>query len=265
MKHIINSVNQVCVPALKLSLQEKNLCTQTHTHVPPSCQKSSLPRTPFHELLSDFYLFIYFSFLLRWRLMKWFKADLSRCGASSQMHMPGTIWRAFRWMIFHHAGCAKGRAHRDAYNTSSETTRLGRAGRHNYEQLPSWPPICQPIKLDNDYHMSDKLLKVILYSLCFFPSYCLAFSFLCFFYLFILLYLNFSSALFLTDISLFISPPCALSFLPRKGLPNNPLHLKFGVEMSRDSWFYQSKPYPLSATLNYWLLEVCFFLSCQNG
>lgn len=44
-----------------------------------------------------------------------------------------------------------------------ETTRSGRARRHNYGKEPSWPSICQPIKLSDDYyHMSDKLLGIFI-------------------------------------------------------------------------------------------------------
>lgn len=166
---------------------------------------------------------------------------------------------------FYHAGCAKGHACRKAHNTSSEATQLGRAGRHNYEQLPSWPSICQPIKLGDDYHMSDKLLKVILYSLCFFfpLPYCLSFSFLCcgiFFF-----FLSFALPEFLPvvishrHLSFHLSSLCS-SLPPQKRSPKHPLHLKFDLEMSYDSWFYQAHHCPVSAMLNYWLLEVPVYI-----
>lgn len=55
---------------------------------------------------------------------------------------------------------------------------VGRAGRHNYEYLLSWTSIWQPIKLNDDYHMSDKLLKALLYNFFFLSSDCFLLLFL---------------------------------------------------------------------------------------
>lgn len=47
------------------------------------------------------------------------------------------------------------------WNPIPEMSQPGWAGRHNYDRLPSWPSICPPIKLNDDYHTSDKVLRVL--------------------------------------------------------------------------------------------------------
>lgn len=118
------------------------------------------------------------------------------------------------------------------------TTQSGQAERHNYELLPSWPSICQPIKLNDDYHMSDKLLKALLYN--FFPCTVCLFHFptpYLYFWALPESLSHFPSSFFSS-----LSSSLTCSFLPSwKRAPKLLVHLGFYLEMSCHRWSYPSQ------------------------